>query len=131
MPWTPWVAMASGPSRIHDAYLHRGAALGPHTGGRVVARFLADHVAREVCVVEVDRSGVHVTLIVDAHWASLARRLMEHHPRTFADFELPRDALRAVVRDWPDEWPTAAGGLDVQHSADGIPHLELVGRRAG
>lgn len=89
---------------------------------------LEDLVGTEVCLAMVDNHDVIYTLALDPDWTRLGLEAMGNDGDTadWANFDVPRTAVRAVIGDWPEQWDRAAGGwLQAYISDDGIPHISV------
>jgi hypothetical protein len=113
--------------RVEDAFFlgEDGRLAGP------LLSILRNQVQRSeeapLCLVLVDRAGLHVTLMIDGAWIATARALERFVGGADLGMELPSTALTAVAWGWPQD--CSALGDEVELAVDlvagGIAHLSF------
>ncbi len=90
----------------------------------VLTRQLAPSADEKFCFVTIDRDHEIFTLAIDGAWVGLGLEIQRNHSPVELDMELPRAALRAVVRGLPETGTTPVGvAPSITMSPDGIPHI--------
>lgn len=74
------------------------------------------------CFVLVERDSLRYTLVLSLGWVDIATELQRVSGKP-EDADLPRAAIRAVVKDWPQDWRHDVVEPAVAISSDGVPHL--------
>ncbi len=98
-------------------------------GGRAVSDALAELVGDDFVIVEIERDEGRFSLVIDAEWVRFAQLVGDTDQDLVDAVELPRSILRAVITGWSDDWWRATDELEIQDSADNIPHLRLTSLR--
>ena len=92
------------------------------TYGSRLTGILNNTPGRGNCFVLVERNALRYTLVLSLGWVDIATELQRVSGRP-DEADLPRAAIQAVIKDWPQDWRHDLIEPDVTVSSDGVPHI--------
>ena len=115
-------------TKIDRVYFQHTAQLAAGPGSALIQEFLLATLGIRICLALIHRPDGKFTLVLDNEWVGLGVRIRDLDPsETLAnDFEIPRQAMKAVIAGWPGDWDAdASPTLSTHYSTDRIPHLSV------
>ncbi|NNF53433.1 MAG: hypothetical protein HKN03_03220 [Acidimicrobiales bacterium] len=115
-------------TRIERVFFQSTAQLAMGPGSALIQGFLSEAVGARMCLALIARPDGRFTLVLDNEWIGLGFRIRDREAGVTLtdDFEIPRQAIQAVIAGWPADWDAdASPTLSTHYSHDNIPHLSV------